>query len=216
MSGAWRFSATLWLLPPWLDPEYLLRLFGPWAVVGGSLMVFTEVIVVPFLPGDTLLFTIGLFSANHTIRTPLWLSCLLLSAFAFGGNLVGYRVGRFFGPKLFRHRSGLAGRVFDPRRIEQARSFLERYGNRAVVMARFIPFVRTFITWMAGAAQMRMRSYLISTAIGAVLWTAGLTLIGFFLGQIDVVARHVNAALAGIIVVTSIPMVVEAIRRGRH
>ena len=198
------------LLPSWLDPEVMINAFGEWALVGVSAVVFIECCIFPVLPGDSLLFTVGLFTGS-VITTPLWLNCLILTVFAVLGNVGGYWVGRFFGPKLFKKRSGLMGRIFSPSHIDKTHVFVEKYGNRALIMARFVPFVRTFITWVAGAGRMNFRHFITYTAIGAILWATGLTILGHYLGQIPVIKNNLEAALILIVLISVIPMIVEVV-----
>lgn len=204
------------LLPSWMNPEVLLHTFGQFALAGTSAVLFVECSIFPVLPGDSLLFTVGLFTANGVIGTPLWLNCIVLTVFAVLGNVAGYWIGHFFGPKLFKERSGLAGRIFKPEYIEKTHALLEKYGNRALVMARFVPFVRTFITWIAGAGRMRFRHFIAYTAIGGVLWATGITILGYYLGQVAIIRDNLEAALILIVLVSLVPMVVEVLLRRRQ
>ncbi len=205
------------LLPSWLDPEAMLRAFGNFALPGVSGVVFIECAFFPVLPGDSLLFTVGLFTANKVIGVPLWLSCVILTIFAVLGNVAGYWIGRLVGPKLFRPRTGPLGKIFNPTYIDKTHAFVERYGNRALVMARFVPFVRTFITWIAGAGRMNFRHFITYTAIGGIGWATGVTILGYYLGQVTVIRNNLEVALALIVVISLIPMAVEfAMNRRRQ
>ncbi|MEA5052207.1 MAG: DedA family protein, partial [Propionicimonas sp.] len=182
------------LLPDWLDPEYLLTALGNWALWGAAFIIFIECAIFPVLPGDSLLFAIGMFIANDAeiIRfgnldkpAVLAISMLVLIVAAIAGNIVGYWVGKSVSPWLFKPRPGLIGRIFSVKHLDQTHAFFERYGSKALVLGRFVPFVRTFVTMVAGAAGMTFRHFITWTGIGAIVWAAGVTLLGFFLGRID-------------------------------
>jgi membrane-associated protein len=205
---------VLALGPEWLKPDTIITWLGPWALVGLALIVFAEcgLLLGFFLPGDSLLFTAGLFVASGAIRTPLWLVCLTLIVAAFAGNVVGYWVGRAAGPAVFdRPRS----RLLKPQHVVKTREFFDRYGNRAIVLGRFVPIVRTFITVMAGVGRMDPRRYLTYSLIGGVLWAAGVTLLGFWLGQFSFVRGNIELILVLIVFVSVLPMIVELVRARR-
>lgn len=206
------------LLPDWLDPEFLLTSLGNWALWGAAFIIFIECAIFPVLPGDSLLFAVGLFIANDaeiihfgSLDKPgvLAISVLVLVVAAVLGNVVGYWVGKSISPWLFKPRAGLIGRIFSAKHLEQTHIFFERYGSKALVMGRFVPFVRTFVTMVAGAAGMSFRTFITWTGIGAVLWAAGVTLLGFFLGRIEFIKSNIDAVLVAIVLVSVIPMVVE-------
>lgn len=206
------------LLPDWLDPEFLLTALGNWALWGAAFIIFIECAIFPVLPGDSLLFAVGLFIANDaeiihfgSMGKPgvLAISVLVLVVAAVLGNVVGYWVGKSISPWLFKPRAGLIGRIFSAKHLEQTHIFFERYGSKALVMGRFVPFVRTFVTMVAGAAGMSFRTFITWTGIGAVLWAAGVTLLGFFLGRIEFIKSNIDAVLVVIVLVSVIPMVVE-------
>jgi membrane-associated protein len=195
------------LMPSWMDPEYLLNQLGDWALWGTLLIVFIECgLLFPILPGDSLLFAVGLFIAHGTIDVPLWLACVLLTVAAFLGNVSGYYIGRFLGTALFRDPDA---RILKPQYLERTHAFFEKYGNRAIVMARFVPIVRTFITLVAGAGRMDQRKFFVYTGIGAVLWATGVTVLGYYLGRVDFIRNHLESALILIVLVSVIPMIVE-------
>ena len=212
------------LLPDWLDPEYLLTSLGNWALWGAALIIFLECAIFPVLPGDSLLFAIGMFIANDAkiitfgdLDKPgvLMVSILILVTAAVLGNVVGYWVGKTVSPWLFKPREGFIGRIFSTEHLKQTHDFFERYGPRALVLGRFVPFVRTFITMVAGAAGMSFRKYITYTAIGAVIWAAGLTVLGYFLGTLPFVKTNLEAVLLAIVVVSVVPMVVEYLNERR-
>ena len=142
-----------------------------------------------FLPGDSLLFVTGLFISTGAIGVPLWLACILLSLAAWAGNLSGYAIGRKVGPALF-HRPD--SKLLNPEGIAKTHAFFEKYGPKAIVLGRFVPIVRTFITAMAGVGRMDARVYGTYSLIGGVLWAAGLTILGYFLGQNEFVQKNIE------------------------
>jgi membrane-associated protein len=212
-------TVVLALGPKWLDPSYLITslvtALGPWAVVGLCLIIFSEcgLLVGFFLPGDSLLFTAGLFVATGTIKEPLWLVCLLLVVSALLGNAVGYWIGRAAGPTIF-HRPN--SRLFRQEYVDKTHEFFERYGNRAVVLGRFVPVVRTFLTVMAGVGRMDARRYLTYSLIGGIAWAAGVTLLGYWLGGIPFVASHIELMLVLIALLSVLPIGLEFLKSRRE
>jgi membrane-associated protein len=196
-----------------LDPKSLLEHFGAYALWGAMLVIFIECWLFPFLPGDSLLFTVGLLiSRDEQLHSPIWLACLLLSVVAVLSNLVGYAVGARVGPALFDRPDS---RFFKQEYVERTHAFFERYGNRAIVLARFVPIVRTLITLAAGMGQMTFRRFAVYSAIGGAAWATGVTLLGYFLGRISFVADHIELMLVALVAVSVVPIVVEAIRSRR-
>jgi membrane-associated protein len=213
------------LLPEWLDPAAIIHNLGNWALWGVAAIVFIECAIFPVLPGDSLLFTVGMFIAMNppsiTFGTmPPWqvlvISVTVLTIAAIGGNVAGYWLGHLIGPALFKPRTGFWGKIFDPKYVEKTHELLGKYGNKALVMARFVPFVRTFVTLIAGIGKMNFRSFITWTAVGGVLWAVGVTLLGFFLGQITFIKNNIDAVLVAIVLVSVVPMVVEALLARRR
>lgn len=206
---------TVALLPGWLDPDTLLRALGPFMLVGLCLIVFAEcgLLIGFFLPGDSLLFTAGLFVANDLLPAPIWLVCVLLTACAIAGNIVGYFVGYKVGAPLFSRPNS---RLFKQKYVDKTHEFFERYGARAIVLARFVPIVRTFITAMAGIGRMDRRRYFTYSVIGGVLWATGVTLLGYWLGTIAFVRTNIELILIAIVLASVLPIVVELIRARRQ
>ena len=207
---------VLALGPEWLKPDTILTWLGPWALVGLALIIFAEcgLLLGFFLPGDSLLFTAGLFVAEGAIGTPLWAVCLLLVGAAVLGNATGYWIGRSAGPAVFDKPQS---RLFKPHHVAKTQEFFDRYGNRAIVLGRFVPIVRTFMTVMAGVGRMEPRRYLTYSIIGGVAWAAGVTLLGFWLGQFAVVKANIELMLIAIVLLSVLPMIIEVLRarRGR-
>ncbi len=208
-------ATSLALGPSWLDPDQLLRMLGPYVLVGLCLIIFAEcgLLVGFFLPGDSLLFTAGLFVANGIIGTPIWLVCLLLTVCAVLGNVVGYYIGYKAGPPLFNRPNS---RLFKHEHVEKTHAFFERYGPRAIVLGRFVPIVRTFITAIAGVGRMDPRTYFTYSIIGGIAWAAGVTLLGHSLGRITFVKENIELILIGIVGLSVLPIVLEVIKARRE
>lgn len=213
------------LLPDWLDPAVIIHNLGNWALWGVALILFLECAIFPVLPGDSLLFTVGMFIAMNPpsitfggLDKPMVLlvSCTILTVFAVLGNVAGYWIGHFIGPKLFKPRAGFWGKIFDPKYVDQTHELLGKYGNRALVLARFVPFVRTFITLIAGIGRMNFRAFITWTAVGGVIWAFGVTALGYFLGNIPFIANNIDAVLIAIVLVSVLPMVWEYLRARRE
>ncbi|HEY3262730.1 MAG TPA: VTT domain-containing protein [Pseudonocardiaceae bacterium] len=206
---------TVGLLPAWLDAENLLRDLGPYALVGLCVIIFAEcgLLIGFFMPGDSLLFTAGLFVANDLLSAPIWLVCLLLTGCAVLGNITGYAIGYKAGPALFNRPNS---RLFRREYVDRTQAFFERYGARAIVLARFVPIVRTFITAMAGVGRMDRRRYFTYSLVGGVIWATGVTLLGYWLGAIAFVRANIELILVLVVLISVVPIVVELIRGRRN
>lgn len=207
---------TPMLLPSWMDPEALIAWFGAWALWGVAFVVFAECGLFAILPGDSLLFTVGLLVANGTIHHSLFFVCVVLTVAAVLGNVCGYWLGRLIGPPLFRPRPGLLGKIFQQSYVDKTHVFFERYGNRALILARFVPIVRTFVTLVAGVGKMDFRKFITYTAIGGILWACGVTILGYYLGTIPIIHDNLEAALILIVFISVIPMLVEYVLHRRR
>ena len=198
------------LVPEWLSAEGLIEFFGDWALWGVVLIIFVEcgLLIGVVFPGDSLLFATGMLIATGVINANIWLAVVVLTTAAIIGNLVGYQVGRALGPRLFTTKS----RIFKTEYVTRTEAFFERYGNRAIVLARFVPVVRTVITALAGVGQMDFRRFAKYSAIGGVIWGTGVTLLGYFLGTIPFINDNIEVALLVIVVVSWIPIVWEGYR----
>ncbi|MFC7985527.1 DedA family protein [Streptomyces sp. NPDC057336] len=198
---------TLALGPEWLSPDYLIETF---ALPGILLIVFAESGLFAFLPGDSLLFTAGLFVAQgEYISQPLWLVCTLIVLAAVIGDQVGYMIGKFLGPKLFNRPDS---KLFKQENLDKAHEFMEKYGPKAIVLARFVPIVRTFAPIVAGAGRMQYRTFLTYNVIGGVAWGSGVTLAGYWLGQIEFIRTNVEPILVLIVVLSVVPIAIEYLR----
>jgi membrane-associated protein len=198
------------LLNGLLDPNAWIDRFGAFALWGVALIIFIECWLFPFLPGDSLLFVVGLLiSQNEKVTVPIWLACLVLSAAAVLSNVVGYLVGARIGSALFNRPDS---RFFKQEYVDKTYAFFDRYGNRAIVLARFVPIVRTFITLAAGVGRMSMRRFVAYSAIGGVLWASGVTLLGYWLGQVAFLSDHIDLVLVGVVAISLIPILLEFMR----
>lgn len=202
---------TLALGPEWLSPDYLIETFS---LPGILLIVFAESGLFAFLPGDSLLFTAGLFVAEgNYISQPLWLVCTLIVIAAVIGDQVGYMIGKFLGPKLFSRPNS---KLFKQENLEKAHEFMEKYGPKAIVLARFVPIVRTFAPITAGAGRMKYRTFLTYNIIGGVAWGCGVTVAGYWLGQIAFIKTNIEAIIVLIVILSVVPIIIEYVReRGK-
>jgi membrane-associated protein len=207
---------TPMLLPSWMDPEHLLQTFGPYALWGVAFIIFAECGLFAILPGDSLLFTVGIFTALGAIHHTLLFVCLVLIVAAVLGNVCGYWIGRLIGPPLFHPRPGLMGKIFKQSYVDKTHEFFERYGNRALILARFVPIVRTFVTLVAGVGRMDFRKFIIYTAIGGILWVTIVTVAGYYLGNVPFIKNNIEAVLVLIVFVSLIPMLVEYLLHRRR
>ena len=203
---------TLALGPEWLSPD---------ALVGAGLIVLLLVVFVEsgllvgfFLPGDSLLFTAGLLINTQDVL-PLWLVVATVPLAAIAGDQVGYLIGKKAGPHVFNKPDS---RFFQQEYVDKSYAFFEKYGARTIVIARFVPIVRTFAPVVAGVSKMRYRTFVTYNVIGGVLWGAGVVLLGYFLGQIQFVADNIEPIILLIVALSVLPIVVEVLRarRTRH
>ncbi|HKN95598.1 MAG TPA: VTT domain-containing protein [Pseudonocardiaceae bacterium] len=208
-------AATAVLGIKWLDPNYLVGSLGAWVVPMVAIIIFAEcgILLGFLLPGDSLLFPLGLFIARGVVHTPLWLACLIMAACAVAGNVVGYLVGYVIGPRLFNKPDS---RLFKREHVDRTHLFFERYGVAAILLGRFVPIVRTFITAVAGVARMAPAKYLTVSVVGGVLWAAGIVVAGYFLGRIDFIGNHIDLILSLIVVISVVPVVIEWARHRKE
>lgn len=196
------------MAPGLLDPAQLASSLGMLGVLA-AVFVESGLLVGIFLPGDSLLFTTGLLISQAVLSTPLWLAVVLVVAAAVAGDQVGYAIGRRAGPAVLRRPHG---RFLRPGHLQRASAFFERHGPRTVLLARFIPVVRTLTPTLAGASGMRYRTFTTYNVVGDLLWGAGVTLLGHTLGQVPFVRMHIELILIGIVAVSVAPAVVSVLR----
>ncbi|ASR04847.1 Inner membrane protein YqjA [Gordonia rubripertincta] len=207
-------TTNLALLPGFLDPVNLLNSFGTWMLAGLLLVVFIESgLLFPLLPGDSLLFTAGLIVAAKSAEiepfAPLWVLLVTIPIAAFLGDQVGYWIGKKLGYTLFKPNA----RVLKESYINEAHEFFEKHGPVTIILARFVPIVRTYAPLVAGAARMRYPVFLTYNIIGAVAWGAGVTLLGYFLGQIEFIRDNVDYIFLLIVLVSVLPIISEIGKR---
>lgn len=194
-----------------LDPQNLLVTFG---TIGLFLIVFAEsgLFFGFFFPGDSLLFTAGLFAAQGTLSLPLILVGCFIAAVA--GDQVGYVFGQRVGPALFKRPDS---RLFKQEYVERARAFFEKHGPKTIVLARFVPIVRTFAPILAGVGRMQYRTFVSYNLIGGFLWAVGVTLLGYWLGNlIPDVDAYLLPIVALIIALSFVPIGMEWLKRRRE
>ena len=193
--------------------------YGAWVYGLLFAIVFAETgfVVTPFLPGDSLLFAAGAVAAAGGGLNG-WVLFVLLAAAAFSGNAVNYAVGRAIGPRVFvaTDTSSLLGRLMNRRYLERAHAFFEQYGGKAVILGRFVPIVRTFVPFVAGAARMTPASFVLFNAVGAVAWVGLCVLAGVLFGNIPVIKNNFSLVTIGIVLVSLLPVFVEYVRHRRR
>jgi membrane-associated protein len=196
-----------------LDPEELLRK-GGLALLG--LIVFAEsgLLVGFFLPGDSLLFIAGFLAsdAGGNVLPPLPFVLLVAFVTAVAGDQVGYIFGKKVGPALFDKPDS---RIFKQKYVEKAHTFFERHGAKTIVLARFVPIVRTFAPIVAGVGEMRYRTFVTFNVVGGFLWAVGVTTLGYFLGEIEFIKRNIEVAIIVIVLLSVLPMAIEVLRHWR-
>jgi membrane-associated protein len=210
-------TTTLALMPSFLDPLHLIEQFGTWALVGILVVVFIESgVLFPVLPGDTLLFVSGMLAAGTAARGAdvaanfqLWQLLVLIPIAAILGGQVGYFMGRFLGTAMFKPNA----RILKQRYLDEAHIFFEQRGPFAIVLARFVPIVRTLAPITAGAAKMKYGVFTLYNVIGAILWGVGLTLLGYGLGQFEVIQKLLEPIFILIAVASAAPMFWEWYKR---
>ena len=204
-------STVLALGPSWLAPEYFIGL----GLVALLVVVFVEtgLLIGFFLPGDSLLFTAGLLVAEGTFDIPLWVLLVTVPLAAIAGDQVGYTIGRQAGPRVFNRPDS---RLFQQEFVDKAYGYFERYGPRTIVLARFVPIVRTFAPVVAGVSRMHYRTFLTYNVVGGVLWGAGVSTLGYFLGQVAFVRSNVEIIILAIVGLSVLPILFELLRARRE
>ena len=193
--------------------ETFVRNYGAWVYGLLFLIIFVEtgVVVMPFLPGDSLLFVVGAMCGLGLMNLPL--SIGLLIAAAVLGNQSNYSIGRHFGPRVFQWEHS---RFFNKRAFDQAHAFYEKYGGITIVAARFMPFLRTFAPFVAGVAQMTRRKFAVYDVAGGVLWVGGIITAGYLFGGIPWVKQHLDKIIWAMILVPGLLILVGAWRARRN
>jgi membrane-associated protein len=197
-------------IPPILDPSALLQGLGPATVPVIALMVFIESgVLFPFLPGDSLLFTAGLLHQQLQMQLPVLIGIVTVAAVA--GDQVGYMLGRKFGRKWFRDDA----RVLKTAHLDRTEDFFRRHGGTAIVLARFVPVVRTYAPLSAGIARYGYRSFTLWNITGALAWAVSVTLLGTWLGHFEIIAKNVDVITVVMVIVSVLPWGIELLKRRR-
>ena len=190
--------------------DAMVQTFGPWLYVILFLIIFCEtgLVVTPILPGDSLLFAVGALSARPD-GLNMALALALLSTAAILGDTVNYWIGAYAGPKVFHRKES---RWFNPKHLERTHAFYEKYGGKTIIIARFVPIIRTFAPFVAGIGRMTYSRFLIYNVSGGLLWVGLCVLAGYFFGNWPVVKENFSLVMIAIIIVSVIPVVVEYLR----
>jgi membrane-associated protein len=200
------------LLEYFLHPQhhllYLTEWMGPWFYLLLFAIIFCEtgLVVTPILPGDSLLFAVGALAAPESSSLSMWLLFGLLVAAAVIGDAVNYAIGYGLGPKVFKYEQSW---FFNKKHLLRAQAFYEEYGSKTIVLARFVPIVRTFAPFVAGIGQMRYARFFLYNCVGAVAWVAICLWSGYFFGTLPWVTAHFELVVLAIVVISVMPMVVE-------
>ena len=185
-----------------------VQMYGTWVYALLFVIIFCEtgLVVTPFLPGDSLLFATGALSASGILN--LWVVLALLLAAAILGDAVNYSIGHFVGPKIFtaEDRSGFWHRVLNRDHLNKAHRFFEKYGGKAIVLARFVPIVRTFVPFVAGAGSMSYPQFVVFNVAGAALWVGICTFAGYTFGNMPIVRDNFTVVVIAIVVISLLPL----------
>ncbi|MCU1564925.1 MAG: rane-associated protein [Arthrobacter sp.] len=201
-------------LPDWLNPQIFLAdpALAPWVVllVCGIVFAETGLLVGFFLPGDSMLFTAGLLVATGTIKFNIWAFAALIIVAAILGNQTGYLIGSKAGPAIFNKPNS---KLFKRENVEKAHAFFEKHGGKALILARFVPIIRTFVPVIVGVAQMNKQKFFLYNVIGALLWGGGVTLLGYVLGnRVPWVRENLDIIFIAIVLVSVVPIFIEVVR----
>lgn len=195
----------------WLDSNTILTSLGSLAVLGAALIIYfeTATILGSFLPGDSLLFLLGLALATWLSYFPVYVAIPLLFIAAVAGSQTGFWLGHKLGPRLFKQRETF---FFNHRTVEHTKKFFDRYGARSIVLARFVPGLRALIPMFAAISHFDAKRFWKLNLIGGAAWTVGLTSCGYLLGQVEFVAKHVELFVIGFVILSSLPLPFELLR----
>lgn len=190
--------------------DSLVAQFGPWLYVILFLIVFCEtgLVITPFLPGDSLLFAVGALAARPDNGLNVWILVMILTAAAIIGDSVNYWIGYFLGNKLQKKFP----RLIKPKHIQRTHEFYERYGGKTIILARFVPIVRTFAPFVAGIGKMTYSRFMMFNVVGGLIWVLLLVPTGYFFGNLDFVRKNFSLVVLAIIFISTLPAVVELLR----
>ncbi|WP_219218897.1 DedA family protein [Variovorax boronicumulans] len=192
--------------------EAFVIAYGPWVYALLFLIVFVEtgVVVMPFLPGDSLLFIVGALCGIGLMSFPI--ACAILIVAAILGDQCNFTIGRYLGPKVFQWEDS---RFFNKKAFDQAHGFYERYGGVTIILARFMPFIRTFAPFVAGVAAMDRGKFTLFNVTGALIWVLGIATAGYFFGNLPLVREHLEKIIWGLILIPGLIAIFGAWRAGR-
>jgi len=192
--------------------QALVAAYGPWIYLILFLIVFCEtgLVVTPFLPGDSLLFVAGAIAAAGGMNVHLMVVLLIIAAIL--GDAVNYAFGRYVGPRVFSQQQS---RWLNPKHLQRAHAFYEKHGGKTIIIARFVPIVRTYAPFVAGAASMTYSKFAFYNVSGAILWVVSLAYAGYFFGNLPVIKDNLSLVIIGIIILSIMPGVVEILRHRR-
>jgi membrane-associated protein len=190
--------------------QWLVSNYGHWVYLILFLIIFCEtgLVVTPFLPGDSLLFVAGAVAAGGGMDVHALFAVLVVASFS--GDNTNYWIGRFLGPRVFR---GGRSRLLDPAHLERTQRFYERHGGKTIIIARFLPIVRTFAPFVAGIGRMRYGGFVMYSFAGSVLWIGALTYAGYFFGNIPFIKKNLSLVIVAIVLLSIMPGIVEFLRK---
>ncbi len=196
--------------------DYLAKIiaaFGNWTYVILFVIVFAEtgLVVTPFLPGDSLLFVVGTL-AGSGLGLNIWIAYIVLLIAAVLGDTVNYWIGHKLGAKVFSQKNS---RIFKQEYLEKTQDFYEKHGGKTIIIARFVPIVRTFAPFVAGVGKMNYSTFILYNVVGGFIWVTSLTFAGYFFGQLPIIQENFEYAVFGIIIISLIPMMYEYINHKR-
>ena len=208
---AWKFMQDF--LQQGNDAKSVIRSYQVWIYLALFVIIFCEtgLVITPFLPGDSLLFAAGAFAGMGLFNVTIL--CLLLSAAAILGDTVNYWLGNIIGPKIF-HKETV--RLLNKKHLQQAHRFYEKYGGITIVVARFMPLIRTFAPFVAGIGKMTYWKFLMYNVVGGIVWVASFTLLGFFFGGLEYVRNNFMLVIIAIVVISVLPAVIGYVRQKRR
>ncbi|MBX7155962.1 MAG: DedA family protein [Candidatus Kapaibacterium sp.] len=193
--------------------QLIVDSMGMWTYVILFAVIFAEtgLVVTPFLPGDSLLFAIGALCGAHILDIAVIIPLLIVAANS--GDALNYFLGRKLGPKVF---SSESSKLFNKKHLEKTNNFYEKYGGKTIMIARFMPIVRTFAPFVAGVGKMSFRNFVLYSISGGIFWISSLTLLGYFFGGMEVVKKNMSLVIVAIIIISILPAVVEYIKSKRE
>ncbi|MDO9181977.1 MAG: DedA family protein [Bacteriovorax sp.] len=189
--------------------DYVISNYHTWTYLFLFIILFVEtgLVIMPFLPGDSLLFAVGAFAARGSFD--FWSICVTLFLAAVLGDTVNYSIGKFFGPKIFAKKNH---KLLNVQHLEKAHAFYAKYGAKTIILARFIPIVRTFAPFVAGIGNMAYKKFMSYNIIGGALWIFSFIPLGYFFGNLPIIQSNFKFAMLGIIFISVAPGVIEFIR----